>query len=159
MFVKCLIAEPTTKNDENICCIHVVVPDFVPIVCSTSKEKSIYIPPNKRNQKMERKALQSKPSFRSKPKVLDRSKFVLTCHHCGVIGHIRPQCPKLKREQNHVDRSLPKKPCEPKHIVCHHCSVFGHLKAHCSKFQALKSFKRKEKLELLGSCLCKLNQI
>ena len=79
MHVKCLIAEPITKKDENICCNHVVVPDFVPIVCSTSKDKSVYVPPHKRNQKVERKALESKPPFRSQPKALDGSKFVPTC--------------------------------------------------------------------------------
>ena len=78
--------------------------------------------------------------------------FVPTCHHYSVIGHIKPQCPKLKREQNHVVRSLPKKPSGPKHIVCHHCGAYGHLRPHCSKFQALKRITRKEKLELLGSC-------
>ena len=30
--------------------------------------------------------------------------------------------------------------------------LFVHLRPHCSKFQALKRIKRKEKLELLGSC-------
>ena len=89
MHAKCLIAEPIAKKDENICCNHVVVPDFVPIVYSTSNDKSVYIPPHKRNQKVERKALKSKPLFRSQPKVLNGSKFVPTCHHCGVIGHIR----------------------------------------------------------------------
>ena len=152
MHAKCLIAEPIDKRDDNICCNHVVVPDFVPIVCSTSKNKSVYIPPHKRNQKVERKTVKSKSLFRSQPKALDGSKFVPTCYHCGVIGHIRPQCHKLKREQNHVARSLPKKPSRPKHIVCHHCDVFGHLKPHCSKFHALKRIKRKEKLEFLGSC-------
>ena len=49
-------------------------------------------------------------------------------------------------------RSLPKKPSGPKHIVCHHCGAFGHLRPHCSKFHAFKKIKRKEKLELLGSC-------
>ena len=49
-------------------------------------------------------------------------------------------------------RSLPKKPSGPKHIVCHHCGAFGCLRPHCSKFHALKRIKRKEKLELLGSC-------
>ena len=49
MHVKCLIAEPIAKNDENICCNLVMVPDFVPNVCSTSKDKSVYIPPHKRN--------------------------------------------------------------------------------------------------------------
>ena len=101
---------------------------------------------------MKRKAVKSKLSFRSQPKALDGSKFVSTCHHCGVIGHIRPQCHKLKREQNHIARSLLKKSSGPKHIVCHYCDAFGHLRPHCSKFQALKRIQRKEKLELLGSC-------
>ena len=124
----------------------------ISIVCSTSKDKSVYIPPHKRNQKVERKALKPKPLFRSHLRELSGSKFVPTCHHCGVIGHIRPQCPKLKREQTHVARFLPKRPSGPKHIVCHHCGAFGHLRSHCSKFHALKRIKRKEKLELLGSC-------
>ena len=133
MHIKCLIAEPVAKKEDNICCNHVVVPD-VPSVSSTSKDKSIYIPPYKRNQKVEKKALKPKPLFRSHPRELNGSNFVPTCHHCGVIGYIRPQCPKLKREQNHIVRSLPKKPSRPKPIVCHHCGAFGHLKPHSSKF-------------------------
>ena len=101
---------------------------------------------------MERKTLKPKPLFRPQPKALDGSKFVPTCHHCGVIGHIRPQYPKLKREQNHVTRSLSKKPSRPKRIVCHHYDVFDHFRPHCSKFQALKRIKIKEKLELFRSC-------
>ena len=58
----------------------------------------------------------------------------------------------LKIKQNHITRSLPKKPSGPKHIVCHYCGAFGHLRPYCSKFQALKRIKRKEKLALLGSC-------
>ena len=99
MHAKCLIAEPIVIKDENICCNHVVVSDFLPIVCSTSKDKLVYIPPHKRNQNVDSKAVKSKPPFRSQPKALDGSKFVPTCHHCGVIGHIRPQCHKLKKEQ------------------------------------------------------------
>ena len=68
-----------------------------------------------------------------------------------MIGHIRPQCHKLKRQQNHVTRSLPKKPTGSKHIVCYHCGASGHLRHYCSKFHAFKRIKRKEKLELLGS--------
>ena len=90
MHAKCLIAETTVKKDENICCNHVMVPDFVPIVCSTSKDISVYIPPHTRNKKVERKAVKLKPPFRSQSKALDGSKFVSTCHHCDVIGHIRP---------------------------------------------------------------------
>ena len=91
----------------------------------------------------------------SQPKDVDESKFVPTCHHCGVFGHIRPQCPKLKREQTFVVRSLSKKPSGPKHIICHHCGAFGYLRPYYSKFQALKRIKRKEKLELFGSCALK----
>ena len=152
MHAKCLIAESIPKKDENVCCNHVVVPDFVPIVHSTSKDKSMYIPSHKRNQKAERKALKPKPLFRSHPRKLSRSKFVPNCHHCGVIGHIRPQWPMLKKEQNHGARSSPKKPSGPKLIVCHHCSAFSHFRHLCSKFQSLKRIKRKEKLELFGSC-------
>ena len=149
---KCLIAKPIVKNEEVICCNHVVKPDFVPIVSSTSKDKSVYKPPRKRNQKVERKTFKPKPLFRPHPRDLNGSKFVPTCDHCSVIGHIIPKCFMLKREQNHVVTSLPKKPSGPKQIFCYHCGVFGHLRLHCSKFQALKRIKRKEKLELLESC-------
>ena len=98
MHVKCLIVESIAKNEEVICCNHVVKPNFVPIVSSTSKDKSVYIPPRKRNQKVKSKALKPKPLFRSHPRDLNGSKFVPTCHHCGVIGHIRPKCFMLKRE-------------------------------------------------------------
>ena len=155
MHAKCLIAESIAKTEENICCNHVVVSNFMPIVCSTSKDKSVYIPPHKRNQKVERKALKPKPMFRSHPRELSGSKLVPTCHHCGVIGHIRPQCSMLKKKQNHGARSLPKKPSGPKHTVCHHCGAFGHLRPHCSKFQALKRIKRKKKLKLFGRCALK----
>ena len=108
---------------------------------------------------MERKALKPKPLFRSHPKELSGFKFVPNCHHCGVIDHIRLQCPKLKREQTHVAKSLPKRPNGPKPIVCHHCGAFGHLRPHCSKFQALKRIKRKEKLELFGRCAMKAKAV
>ena len=99
---KCLIAESIAKNEEYLYCNHVVLPNFVPSVSSTSKDKSVYIPPHKINQKVEKNALKPKPSFRSHLRDLNGFKFVLTCHHCSVIGHIRPQCFMLKREQNHV---------------------------------------------------------
>ena len=108
---------------------------------------------------MERKALKPKPLFRSQSKVLDGSKFVPTCHHCGVIGHIRPQRPKLKREQNHVARSLPKKSSGPKPIVCHHCGAFVILDLIALSFKLLKELKEKRNLSFLKVVLCKLNQI
>ena len=92
---------------------------------------------------MERNALKPKPPFRSHLRDLSGLKFVPTCHHCGVIGHIRSQCSMLKREQNHVARSLSKNPSGPKQIVCHHCGAFDHIKPHGFKFQALKRIIKK----------------
>ena len=86
MHAKCLIAEPIDKRDDSICCNHVVVPDFVLRVCSTLKDKSVYIPSHKKNQKVDRKTFKPKPLSRSHPRELSGSKFVSTCHHCGVIG-------------------------------------------------------------------------
>ena len=82
MHAKCLIAEPTAKKDDNICCNHVVVSDFVPSVCSTLKDKSVYIPSHKRNQKVERKTLKLKPSFRSHLRDLNGSKFLILLPFC-----------------------------------------------------------------------------
>ena len=132
---------------------------FCVTVSSTSKEKSKYIPPHKRNQKVERNALKPKTFLRSHPSDLSGSKFIPTCHHCGVIGHIRPQCSMLKREQNHIARSLPKKPSGPKPIVCHNCGAFGHLRPHYSKFKLLKESKEKRNLNFFEVVLCKLNWI
>ena len=50
MHAKCLIAKPIAKKDENICCNHVVISDCMPIVCSTSKDISVYIPPYKKKK-------------------------------------------------------------------------------------------------------------
>ena len=88
MHAKCLIAEHIAKNEEKLCCNHVVVPDFVLSASSISKDKSVYISPHKKNQKVERETLQPKPSFRSHLRELSGFEFVPTFHHCSVIGHI-----------------------------------------------------------------------
>jgi ribonuclease HII len=33
-----------------------------------------------------------KPKFKAHLRKQTQAKFVLTCHHCGIIGHIRPNC-------------------------------------------------------------------
>ena len=85
MHAKCLITEPIVKIDEGICCNHVMVLDFVSIVCSTSTDKLVYNPPHKRNQKVDRMAVKSKPPFRSQPKALDGSKFVPSLFQVATI--------------------------------------------------------------------------
>ena len=154
MHAKCLIAKPIAKNVENICCNHVVRPDFVPIVSSTTKKKSVYIRPHKRNQKVERKTLMPKPSFRSHPRDLSGSMFVPTCHHYGVIGHIRPQCSMLNREQNHIPKSLPKKPSGRDFVT-----IVVHLVILDLITLSFKFLKEKKNLSFLEVVFCKLNWI
>ena len=71
MHVKCLIIEPIAEKEENLCCNHVVKPNFVHIVSSISKDKLVYISPHKRIQKVERKAFMPEPLFRSYPRDLN----------------------------------------------------------------------------------------
>ena len=38
----------------------------------------------------------SKPMSKTPPRFKERYEFVLTCHNCHIVGHIRPNCPKLR---------------------------------------------------------------
>ena len=75
------------------------------------KTEKVYIPPFKRNNKEKTYSARldkgknsdigaevSKPM--SKPTVREHNKFVFvpTCHLCGVVGHIRPNCSLLDRK-------------------------------------------------------------
>ncbi|KAI5321884.1 hypothetical protein L3X38_030956 [Prunus dulcis] len=97
-------------------------------------------------------------------------RFIPTCHHCGVKGHIRPRCNALRNVskatnancfKNHVS-SL--KTCElaksvlckrdkhsslakfgfpkPKRFIptCHHCGTLGHIRPKCFE---LRNFEKK----------------
>ena len=57
MHAKCLIAEPITKKEENLCCNHVVLPDFMTIVSSISKDKWVYILHTKETKKWRERLL------------------------------------------------------------------------------------------------------
>ena len=103
---------------------------------------------------MERKTLKPKSSFRSHPRELSGSKFVLTCHHCTVIGHIRPQCSMLNREQNHIPKSLPKKPSGRDFVT-----IVVHLVILNLITLSFKFLKEKKNLSFLEVVFCKLNWI
>ena len=75
-----------------------------------SKEKSVYIPPFKRNNEKLKaniaridKSKQSdvfvevsKPMSKTPTRLNKNSKCVPICHHCHIVGHIRPNYPKLR---------------------------------------------------------------
>ena len=65
------------------------------------------------------------------PKLNKNYEFVPTCHHCHIVGHIRPNCPRLSTSKV---RSPSKKPSSSKTThVCHHYGGFGHTRPNCFK--------------------------
>ena len=103
-----------------------------PVVEPNSKEKYFYIPPFKRNNeelKADVNAEVSKPMFKTPPRKIKNSEFVPTCHHYHIVGHIRPNCPKLSTSKV---RPPFRKPSSSKTThICHHYGGFGHTRPNC----------------------------
>ena len=111
------------------------------------KTEKVYIPPFKRNNKEKAyfarldkdkssdvDAEVSKPN--SKPTVREHNKFVFvhTCHLCGVVGHIRPNCSLLRQNPKSENRFAVRNTDVPKFFpVCHFCGVHGHIRPNCHK--------------------------
>ena len=118
------------------------------VVEPNSKEKDFYIPPFKRNDEELKANIAkigkgknfdvnvevSKPMSKTPPRKNKNSEFFPTCHHCHIIGHIRPNCPKLRSLSTSKVRPPSKKlsSSETAH-VCHHCGVLGHTRPNCFK--------------------------
>ena len=109
------------------------------------KTEKIYIPPFKRNNKEKTyfarldKAKSSyvdvevsKPSARE----YNKSVFVPTCHLCGVVGHIRPNCSLLRQKPKSENRFAVRNTNDPKFVpICHFCGVHGHIRPNCYKLK------------------------
>ena len=105
------------------------------------KTEKVYILPFRRNNKektycarldkgksFDVNAKVSKP--KSKPTVREHNKsiFVPTCHLCGVVGHIRPNCSLLRQKPKSENRFAIRNTDVPKFVpVCHFCGVHGHI--------------------------------
>ena len=113
------------------------------VVEPNSKEKDFYIPPFKRNNEelkaniaridkgknSDVNAEVSKPMSKTPPRKNKNSEFVPTCHHCHIVGHIRPNCPKLRSLSTSKIRPPSRKHSSSKTThVCHHCGVSGHTR-------------------------------
>ena len=62
------------------------------------------------------------------------SEFVTTCHHCHIVGHIRPNCPKLRSLSTFKVRPPSRKPSSSKTThVCHNCGASSHTRPNCFK--------------------------
>ena len=113
------------------------------------KTEKVFVPPFKRNNKdkayfarldkgksSDVNAEISKP--KSKPIVREHNKsiFMLTCHLCGVVGHIRPNCSLLRQEPKLVIENPTRNTDVPKFVhVCHFCGVRDHIRPNCHKLK------------------------
>ena len=128
------------------------------VVEPNSKEKYFYIPPFKRNNEelkanivrkdkgknFDVNAEISKPMSKTPPRLNKNSKFVPTCHHCHIVGHIRPNCPKLRSLSTSKVRHSSRKSSSSKTAhVCHHCGVFGHIHPNCFKMYPQKQVSKR----------------
>ena len=63
----------------------------------------------------------------------------LVCHHCDLEGHMKSDCPSLKKESKNVDKRRSnddaKKARDQRPIICHHCGVPGHKRPNCPQRQ------------------------
>ena len=113
------------------------------------KTEKVYIPHFKRNNKgkahfarldkgksSDIDAEVSKPI--SKPTASVQKKFVSvpTCHLCGVVGHIRPNCSLLRQKPKSETRFAIRNIDVPKFVpVCHFCGVSSHIRRNCHKLK------------------------
>ena len=68
------------------------------------------------------------------PRLNKNSEFVPTCHHCHIVGHIRPNCPKVRSFSTSKVRPPSRKYSSSKTTqVCYHYGVSGHTRPNCFK--------------------------
>ena len=134
---------------ENLTSTKIVVDNKSVSVSLKPKTEKVYIPPfrwnNKENAYFARldkrkssviDADVSKPT--SKPTVRNHNKFVFvpTCHLCGVVGHIRPNCSLLRQKPKSETRFAIRNTDVPKFVLVYHfCGVFGHICPNCHKLK------------------------
>ena len=113
------------------------------------KTKKVYILPFRRNNKentyfarldkgksSDIDAEVSKPKSKPTVKEHNKSVFVPTCHLCGVVGHIRPNCSLLRQKPKSETRFVVRNTDIPKFVpICHFCGVFDHIRHNCHKLK------------------------
>ena len=134
---------------KNLTCTKSAIDNRSVFVSLKPKTEKVYIPLFKRNNKentyfarldkgksSDLDAEIFKP--KSKPIVREHNKsvFVPTCHLCGVVGHIRPNCSLLRQEPKLVTGNPTRNTDVPKFVpVCHFCGVHGHIRLNCHKLK------------------------
>ena len=82
----------------------------------------------------------SKPKSKPTVREYNKSVFVPTCHLCGVVDHIRPNCSLLRQEPMLVTGNPTRNTDVPKFVhVCHYCGVQGHIRPNCHELKSKHS--------------------
>ena len=82
----------------------------------------------------------SKPMSKLTVRKHNKSVFVSTCHLCGVVGHIRPNCSLLRQKPKSETRFVVRNTDVPKFVhICHFCGVSGHIRPNCHKLKSKHS--------------------
>ena len=81
----------------------------------------------------------SKPMSKPIASVQNKYVFVPTCHICGVVGYIRPNCSLLRKKPKSETRFVVRNTDVPKFVPsCHFCGKFGNIRPNSFKLQAAK---------------------
>jgi hypothetical protein len=104
--------------------------EYVPTSDTPSTSKTIFVrpvipespPPRMDKGKV---VMEGEVPFNPQPLVkLPIKRKPPTCHHCGELGHIRPNCPHWQVQQK-------KKWLAPKTPMCHQYGVSNHIRPRC----------------------------
>lgn len=70
---------------------------------------SKYVPPHRRHIKGKGNVICKNANYNSTENVKKHSnkRSLPTCHHCGITGHIRLNCPQLQAQKSKVQKELP----------------------------------------------------
>ena len=125
---------------ENLTCTKSAIDNRSVSISFKPKTEKVYIPPFKRNNKEKTyfarldkgkssdvDAEVSKPKSKPTVKEHNKSVFVPTCHLCGVVGHIRPNCSLLRQKSKSKTRFAVRNTDVPKFVlVCLFCGLRSH---------------------------------
>ena len=134
---------------ENLTCTKSAVDNRSVSVSLKPKTEKVYIPPFKRNNKEKAyfarldkgkssdvDAEVSKPKSKLIVREYNKSVFVPTCHICGVVGHIRPNCSLLRQRPKSETRFVVRNTDVPKFVpVCHFCGFSSHICPNCHELK------------------------
>ena len=89
----------------------------------------------------------SKPMFETPHRMKEKYEFIPIYHHCHIVGHIRPNCPKLRSLSTSKVRPSSRVPSSSKTAhVCHHCGVSGHIRPNCFKLYPQKQVSKRSQV-------------